>query len=432
MTQSNILKGLEISRDIPCRDPDAMFALPGVDGMGRSAYLPVGESMLDRHMLLLGSPATGKTNLLLHLSRNLRANLTQDDAMVLFDPTGALYNALYQKGDVVLADDKRACGLAGEDAWNLFSELTDADRVVEDASALCDLLFRGRIEGAAHPFYPTAARDLILALIVYLKKRSDAELCSNQALRELIDGFDLTSMVRILNDMPEFRAFAGYLGDGERAQGVVAMLQQAARELLAGRFGREGTLGVRPLLRARGGRVIFVCYDPARGAQTRPVFGALCDLCLMEALSRVETRGAIYLVLDDMSALPALPHLEDALLLGRGKGLRVLMAATGVGALEPRYGHSAGALLSCVGTTAAFQMMDRLSRKYIKSLYGRHRVLESFRSAVQRGMVEQVTDEYVISDEDLTTLPCGDCIISTLHYPPFHFRLRLYGAEGAR
>ena len=81
MPQPNVLKGLQIAKDIPYRDPEAVFALVGTDGMGKGAYLPVGDSMLDRHMLLLGSAATGKTNMLLHLSRNLRANLSQDDVI---------------------------------------------------------------------------------------------------------------------------------------------------------------------------------------------------------------------------------------------------------------------------------------------------------------------------------------------------------------
>ena len=295
---ATVLKGLQIARDIPYREPDALFALGGADGMGKSVYLPVGASLIDRHMLILGSPATGKTNMLLHLARGLRANQTENDALVILDPTGEYYNALYQKGDIVFADDKRAAGPDGPECWNLFEEFTDDSRLIEDASALFGLLFEERIQSAAHPFYPTAARDLIMALAVYLKRRGDSELCTCQALRELIDGFDMESMCQILDAAPEFRAFASYLGEGERAQGVVAHLQQAARELLAGRFGSRGTLGIRKLMRARGGRTIFVCYDPARGPLTRPVFAALMDLCLTEALSRVERDGTVTLLLD--------------------------------------------------------------------------------------------------------------------------------------
>lgn len=426
---ATVLKGLQIARDIPYREPDALFALGGADGMGKSVYLPIGASLIDRHMLLLGSPATGKTNMLLHLARGLRANLTENDVLVVLDTTGEYYNALYQKGDVVLSDDKRACGPDGADCWNLFDELTDETRLIEDASALFGLLFDERIRGAAHPFYPTAARDLLMALTVYVKRRGESELCTCQALRELIDGFDVESMCQILDAAPEFRAFASYLGDGERAQGVVAHLQQAARELLSGRFGAQGKLSVRRLLHARGGRALFICYDPARGPLTRPVFTALTDLCLTEALSRVERDGTVTVLLDGLSALGPLPHLEDALALGRAKGLRLLMAEAGVSALSARYQNAAAPMLTKIGTTVAFRLWDRESRAYVKSLYGRHRAVESYRSTVQRGVVEQVMDEHVISDEDLTALPLGESIIATLHYPPFLFRTRPYGAE---
>lgn len=120
---------------------------------------------------------------------------------------------------------------------------------------------------------------------------------------------------------------------------------------------------------------------------------------------------------------------EDALALGRARGLRILMAETGVAAIKARYQAAAGPMLGQIGTTVAFRLWDRESRSYVKSLYGRHRAVESYRSTVQRGMVEQVMDEHVISDEDLTALQTGESIIATLHYPPFLFRLRPYGTE---
>ncbi|MEG2251495.1 MAG: type IV secretion system DNA-binding domain-containing protein [Clostridia bacterium] len=427
MAQPSVLKGLQIANDIPYRDPDSLFALAGANGLGNSAFLPIGDRLLERHMLLLGGAATGKTNLLLHLARNLRANLSPQDALVIFDATGAYHAALCQQGDVVIAQDERAQAAC----WNLFEELPDNDRLLEEASALCDLLFAARIAGAARPLYPTAARDLLMALIVYLKRRGEPELCNNHALRELIDGFDAESMCEILQSEPELRAYAYYLTDpeGERTQGVVAALQQAARELLSGSFGAQGALGMRSLVRARGGKAIFICYDAACGALARPVYAALCDLCLREALSVREVTGHIYLLLDGVSVLPALPHLPDALLLGREKGLRALLSATGVSALEDRYGAAFTAMLAAIGTTVAFCLHDRASRSYIKNLHGRHRVVESYHSAAQaRGVIEQVVDEYVVGDEDLTALQTGESIIAALHYPPFRFRAKPYGS----
>ena len=80
------------------------------------------------------------------------------------------------------------------------------------------------------------------------------------------------------------------------------------------------------------------------------------------------------------------------------------MAETGVGAIKARYQAAAGPMLGQIGATVAFRLWDRESRAYVKSLYGRHRAVESYRSSVQRGMVEQVMDEHVISDESFQKL----------------------------
>jgi len=82
MHQRTILKGLQIAKDIPYRDPDAFLSLVGADGNGKNAFLPIGDMLLSRHILLLGGPGTGKSNMMRHLIRNLRANLTDADEPV--------------------------------------------------------------------------------------------------------------------------------------------------------------------------------------------------------------------------------------------------------------------------------------------------------------------------------------------------------------
>ena len=423
MHQRTILKGLQIAKDIPYRDPDAFLSLVGTDGSGKSAYMPVGDSLLSRHVLLLGSPGTGKSNMMCHLLRNLRVNLSTEDMLVVFDPTGTYGTLFAQTGDIVFADDPRASDGDGEAQWNLFAELTDSDRMLEDASALCDMLFEERIRTAPDAYYAIAARDLTLALIVYLCRQSDPSLRNNETLRGLIDGFDAESMLTILESLPELRALGAYLvkPTSQQTLGVVAALQQAARELFQGRFNRAGALSMRKALRAKGGMVLFVCYDAQRGRTTGPVFATLIDLCMQEILSRTENEGNVYLLLDDLCALPRLTHLEDALLFGRNKGLRLVMALSGVNRLSERYGElGAQTILDSFGTTVAFRLHDRAGRSYIKNLYGRHRVVESFTSSVQvRGVIEQVMDQYIIEDEDLTALQTGESIVATMHYPPF-------------
>jgi type IV secretory pathway TraG/TraD family ATPase VirD4 len=431
MHQRAVLKGLQIAKDIPYRDPDAFLSLVGTDGNGKSAFLPIGDALLSRHILLLGGPGTGKSNMMRHLIRNLRANLTDADVMLVLDPTGEHAAQFCQAGDIVFADDQRASDGTGEAQWNLFAELTDDARLIEDASALCDALFEERIRTAADPYAATGARDLTLALIVYLARQNDPSLRNNETLRGLIDGFDAESMQTILNTLPELRAMGAYLSDptSRQALSVVAALQQAARAMFQGRFGAAGSLGIRATLRRKGGKVIYLCYDASRGRDTGTVFSSLLDIALAEALTRQENEGSIYLILDDVCALPPLFHLLDALLYGRVKGLRFAVALPGISRLQERYGEAhAQAALDAFGTIVTFRLHDRAARAYVKGLYGRHRVVETFNSSVQvRGVIEQVMDQYIIEDEDLTALQTGESIIATTHYPPFYFRMKPYG-----
>ena len=60
MHQRTILKGLQIARDIPYRDPDAFLSLVGTDGGGKNAYLPIGDSLLSTTCFCWEAPAREK------------------------------------------------------------------------------------------------------------------------------------------------------------------------------------------------------------------------------------------------------------------------------------------------------------------------------------------------------------------------------------
>ncbi|MBP3541887.1 MAG: type IV secretion system DNA-binding domain-containing protein [Clostridia bacterium] len=421
MAQFSVLKGQPLSKEIPYRDPDALFALTGTDGNGKSAYLPVGQSMLERHVLLLGKPGSGKTGLMQQMARNLRVMLTEKDSLVILDLDGENYQRLHQKNDAVLAQDDRA----GKNCWNLFEELRPGEDLLEDASALCESLFSRRIAQAADPFYELAARDLTMALIVYLARRGDQTLCNNQSLRELMEGFDVQTMRELLKAEPELKGYALYLADetDPRTLGMISAMQKAARELFQGRFGGKGTQSVRGLLEEKAGKVIFLCGGISPGS--RDVAAALCGWAIRQCLNRKKKDGRVFLLLDDFCLLPPLPLLEEGMLLGRNAGLHLLLSSAGVKDAEDKYGPSAGSILGAAGTVAAFQLREERSRAFVRELYGTHRVLESCPSiANPRNMLEQTADIPVIGDEDLTALQPGEMIIATMHYPPFRFRVK--------
>jgi type IV secretory pathway TraG/TraD family ATPase VirD4 len=177
-----------------------------------------------------------------------------------------------------------------------------------------------------------------------------------------------------------------------------------------------------------------VDYDPEHGGSTGPAYAAILEQCLAETLSRTERKGSVYLLADNLCALPKMGLLKEALLFGREKGLHVIASLTDASTPEALYGEAdAYAILNAFGTVAAFRLQDEASRAFVQSRYGSQRVTESNvpqqGQGQQRGGVEQVSDQPVIGDDDLTGLQTGQSVVCSLHYPPFLFRVRLFGAN---
>ena len=106
-----------------------------------------------------------------------------------------------------------------------------------------------------------------------------------------------------------------------------------------------------------------------------------------------------------------------------------MLSLASVHRLVERYGElDAQTILDSFGTTVAFRLHDRAARLFVKNLYGRHRVAETYTTATQTRGIDQVSDQYVIEDEDLTVLQTGDSLVAIANCPPFRFRAKLYGA----
>lgn len=71
-----------------------------------------------------------------------------------------------------------------------------------------------------------------------------------------------------------------------QTQGVISELQQLSRELFLGNFKKDGTLSLRNIIRAKGGKVIFIEYDLGIGNMLSPIYTLLFDLAIKEALCR--------------------------------------------------------------------------------------------------------------------------------------------------
>lgn len=413
------------------REKAPIYMMPGTNIKGEPLAIPIGESILSRHMLFLGGIGTGKTNAMNLFIRNTRQVMTDRDVMIIFDTKGDYYREFYQPGDIVISNDSRATGVSGEDYWNIFNEVSADERVEENVLEITNTLFADKVRRTTQPFFPNAAKDLLYALMMHLiRTDSLKDKRNNKSLRAYLNMMTPELMMKVLDQHKDLKAMKSYISDPKSGQtlGVMAELQQMIREILVGNFSKKGTLSLREIVRRQGRQVVFIEYDLSIGSILTPIYRLLIDLAIKETLSRGEKSGNVYFFIDEFRLLPELSHIDDGINFGRSLGAKFFVGIQNINQVIAAYGEDVGrSMLSGFGTTYAFRINDGLSREFIKNLAGRNIKKQTFMSSIQnQGITEQLREANVIEDSDINNLRVGEAIVSTITGQPFVFRFNEY------
>ncbi len=394
------------------------------------SQIPLDESILSKHVLLLGGIGTGKTNTFYQLISQINSKMSSSDIMVIFDTKGDFYREFYSAGDIVISNDETATGSNGVDYWNIFKELTQDEHLLENVIEIAKSIFADACEKTNQIFFPNAARDIFLALMVHMVRSLPKDKCTNKNLVSLINGTTIQDLRAILNSHNEFRAMTSYISvdDSPQTQGVLSELQQVIREVFIGNFAKHGNLGLRSLIRNKGGRKIFIEYDLGIGRMLSPIYSLVFDLAIKEALGRNRSEGNAYFITDEFKLLPHLTHIDDAVNFGRSLGIKFMIGVQNVEQIYENYGEErARSIMSGFLTNIAFRVNDAKSREYIQGLYGKNQKLESYLPKIQRnGLVEAQREAYVVEDWDVTRLNIGEAIVGLPGCEPFKFKFDRY------
>ena len=394
----------------------------------RDISVPLDADLLSRHMMFLGGIGTGKTNAFFQVMHQLRHSFTQEDIMIIFDTKGDFYREFYQPGDVVISNDDTATGIQGVDYWNIFNEIENDSHMEENIVEIAKTLFNKRLEQSSQPFFPSAAKDLFSAILTHYTRNRGTQEADNQILRDFLDTCSTVTIRNMLRQHGDMKAMISYIANDESAQtqGVVSELQQMTREIFLGNFKKEGSLSMRGLVRAKGGRRIFIEYDLGIGNMLSPIYSLLFDMAIKEALGRCKSEGSVYFITDEFSLIPNLQHVDDAVNFGRSLGVKFMIGIQNVDQVFEGYGEArARSLLSGFLTNICFRVNDVHSKHFIRDLHGENRKKETFTSAVaSRGLTEQIRDAYVVEDWDISRLQLGQAIIGLPGKEPFLFQFK--------
>lgn len=428
MKQIEIFDGNRLhSEPVPIASKSPRCAFVGVSPEGNDIYVPLDDRLLSQHIMLLGGIGTGKTNTFKQLLWQLRKKMTADDVAVIFDTKGDFYNEFYRQGDIVISNDDTATGSDGVDYWNIFLEIQDSDHMEENIVEIAKALFAKKIETTSQPFFPSAARDLFVAILTHFCRKHELT-AHNQSLRAFLQRATPVKIREMLSEHSDLSAMSSYIFDDRSPQthGVISELQQTVREIFIGNFQKNGSLSMRNIVRQKGGRFVFIEYDLGVGNMLSPIYSLLFDLAIKEALCREKSAGNVFFVSDEFSLLPDLQHIDDAVNFGRSLGVKFMIGIQNIEQLYANYGeHRARSLLSGFLTSVCFRVNDEVSKEFIKKLHGFNRKKEIYMANVQgRGIVETVRDANVVEDWDISRLRTGEAIIGLPGKEPFVFRFK--------
>ena len=415
---------------IPVRK-NPMIQLVGTENKNRTK-LSFSKVDLSTHVLNIGATGTGKTNVIFEMTRQIKNQLTLDDAMIVFD-TKKDFSALHGERDVVITND---LGIETKE-WNIFMELVadgwNIEAIDMNVDEVANLIFAESIESSQSPFFPKAAKDIFAAILKGItfigieNKEHRVKYMNNEALKKYLAKVNARMLCEFLSKFPELSGVLKYIGDGtsEQALGVLAELQETTGQLFRKSFGLDGRFSVRKFVKERAGRTLFVEYDLSCGSTFIPIYKVIFDMFLKQSLCNTN-RGKVYVICDELKLLPHLQHLEDALNFGRSGGVSVIAGIQSMEQLYEVYGEIGGRnIASGFQTTICFHTNNHATREYIQGVHGAN--LSAIQhTGASNNLQESVRAGYAVEDWEIANLGLGEAIVGLPFEKPVKFKFERY------
>ncbi len=445
-----VLQGVDIRKQRPPRGvkSNALLTLRAHN----DDYFCMDNTMLSKHLLMLGGVGTGKSNVFYHIVDQYMRRLDRKDVLLIFDTKGDFCHRFYDPRNpnhILIGNSAEYRQRSWH--WNIYDELKDRNgQFTRESEILAKEISKGLFSGMeseTQPFFSIAAADLLAKTMIYQMRRYNSRLRSDEPLPvpntgnlvNFLKKADARTFRQMLSDRscPDFLSTMSYIGESEnttpQALGVLGYINAMVNDLFVGIFSgsdgaRSRTFSMREIVRRRGGTVVFVEYDLEVGQVLGPMYRTLFDLALEEALGnqhrQEQEKGNIFLVIDEFKLLPKLEHIDDALNFGRSFGVKVCAGLQSIHQLYDIYGESRGKVLAAgFMNSFCFQTWDLDSRKFISDRFG-----ETYETWTIEGHEVQ-REGHVVSDWDILGLRTGEAFVNLTADPPiqpFRFYFSLY------
>lgn len=371
--------------DLACRKSRAQFVLAGI---------PVPGDVFYRHCLLLGTPGSGKSQLIGDLLDQARR---RGEKVILFDPGAEFLSTHGQSADRILNPfDARSQG------WNVLREI----RNQWDADAISNSLIQrvGGQQGSGNDFFYDGAR---IVLAEALKRYEFRDPATMPDIFTQLATSPVSQLYKRLQGTPA----APFLDLGAKAQGsgIQATLNS---KLSAWQYLQNGDFSIRDWIRSGSGWLFLTSREDAHAA-LQPLISLWLEIAVTELLCRPSNEGQrIWIVVDELASLQKMPALLRILSMGRKYRTACVLATQNPSQLQGIYGREgANALMGTVGNRCVFRLEDHEDAEAASKYFGQAEIEERKESqnmgARQQGsnLSEERRTEQIIMASQIQGLP---------------------------
>lgn len=314
-----------------------------------SPKVPYPANTESLHTLIMGSTGSGKTNAIFHLINQIRKN---GHRAIIYDKMGVFTSCFYDENkDIILNPlDARS------KSWSLFNEvINDSDFDYLAAAFIPE-------DGRGDPFWGIAARSIISITARKLKKQNpDA---TNKDLADLLLRSSHTQISNFLKNTD-----AATLADKSSEKTMMSIMSVISAYVRSISYLHdEGEkISIRRWIENDEEKgFLFISSKGDQHDSLKPVISAWIDVAVKSILSldRKETRK-IWIILDELPSLQALPSLLEGLSQSRQFGGAFVLSLQAVAHLRAIYGKDrASTILSLCRNRLFFSIPDNETAEY--------------------------------------------------------------------
>lgn len=335
-----------------------------------------------RHVLLLGTTGSGKSQAIYNLLKTIRA---RGEPALIMDHGGETLQRFYRPGkdNIFNPFDKRS------KKWGVFAE---ARRSYDWAKIAKFIVQDGQGDAAS---WHGRAQNLLANAMKQLAARGKMFQTTSALLEyllraELYGKDDPTSLESLMVGTSSERLFApGSDRPLTSVLGIVSDALTAMEHLLLREKGEnDGDFAMADWVKDPGDSWTFLSYTDASFAAIQPLFRILVASAIQNVMElRPDSSRRFYFVLDELASLGRVPHFTDALAKFRKYGGCVIAGFQSISQIEDDelYGvKGAQTLMSCFNTQVLLRTMDAATAEAQSLLVGAELLDEKSKSETQQ------------------------------------------------